>query len=69
MALLTRLKKYNLSVIESGFQDKHDQIELQMVLIRANESMLNRELVNLQAKIASEFPNLDLYILEKEIYI
>lgn len=68
-ALLTRLKKYNLSVIESAQQDSLTQIELELVLIRANNKLLDQEFINLIEVFEKEFPNLDLFGFEKEIYI
>ncbi len=68
-ALLTRLKKYNLSVIESNHQDSLTQIELELVLIRANNKLLDQEFINLIEVFEEEFPNLDLFGFEKEIYI
>lgn len=67
-ALLTRLKKYNLSVIESAQQDSLTQIELELVLIRANNKLLDQEFINLIEVFEKEFPNLDLFGFEKEIY-
>lgn len=68
-ALLTRLKKYNLSVIESAHQDSLTQIELELVLVRANNKLLDQEFNNLTEVFVKEFPNLDLFGFEKEIYI
>lgn len=68
-ALLTRLKKYNLSVIESAHQDSLTQIELELVLVRANNKLLDQEFNNLTEVFEKEFPNLDLFGFEKEIYI
>lgn len=68
-ALLTKLKKYNLSVIESDHQDSLTQIELKMVLIRANYKLLDQELKNLIEIFEKDFPNLELFGFEKEIYI
>ena len=68
-ALLTRLKKYNLSVIESAHQDSLTQIELELVLIRANNKLLDQEFINLIEVFEKEFPNLDLFGFKKEIYI
>ena len=68
-ALLTRTKNYNLSVIESGHQNSLTRIELKIVLIRANNAMLNQEINNLIELIEKDFPNLELFGFEKEIYI
>jgi len=68
-ALLTRLKKYNLSVIESAYHDSLTQIELELVLIRANNKLLDQEFINLTEFFEKEFPNLFLFGFEKEIYI
>ena len=68
-ALLTRLKKYILSVIESAHQDSLTQIELELVLVRANNKLLDQEFINLTEIFEKEFPNLDLFGFEKEIYI
>jgi hypothetical protein len=37
-------------------------------LIRANESLLNQELVNIRRMIEKEFPNLALVSFEREVY-
>lgn len=66
--LLTRLKKYNLSVIEAGLHDVHSRIYLQMTMVRSTESLLNQELENIRKLIESEFPDLELYEFDKEIY-
>lgn len=66
--LLARLKKYNLSVIETNHHDDLRTIALQLVLIRANESLLNQELVNIRRMIETEFPNLALVSFEREVY-
>ncbi|MCK9245477.1 MAG: DUF503 domain-containing protein [Anaerolineaceae bacterium] len=68
-ALLTRLKKYNLSVIETASQDNHQQIELEIVLVRANQSLLNQDLCSLSDLIEREFPHLALFEFDKEIYL
>ncbi len=68
-ALLTRLKKYNLSVVEAASQDSHHQIELEMTLIRATQSLLNQDLCSLSELIERDFPHLELLGFEKEIYI
>ena len=67
-ALLTRLKKYNLSVIEAGLHDVHSRIHLQMTMVRSTESLLNQELENIRKLIESEFPDLEVYEFDKEIY-
>ena len=68
-ALLTRVKKYNLSVIEKANQDNHHLIELEMSLIRSTITMLEQDLQLVSELIERDFPNLDLYDFEKEIYI
>lgn len=68
-ALLTRLKKYNLSVIESGYQDSHELIALTLVAVRQTGSLLNQDLVKVENIIETEFPNLDLIEFGKETYI
>ena len=68
-ALLTRVKKYNLSVIEKANQDNHHLIELEMSLIRSTITMLEQDLQLVSELIERDFPNLDLFDFEKEIYI
>lgn len=67
-ALLTRLKKLNLSVIESDFQNTHKLIGLEIGIVRANRELLNKDLQSLQGIIEKEFPNLYNYDFSKEIY-
>ncbi len=68
-ALLTRLKKYNLSVIEKSNQDSHQQIDLEISLIRSSLVLLEQDLKSVSDVVEREFPNLDLFDFEKEIYI
>lgn len=68
-ALLTRLKKYNLSVIEKSNQDSHQQIDLEISLIRSSLVLLEQDLKSVSDMVEREFPNLDLFDFEKEIYI
>lgn len=68
-ALLTRLKKYNLSVIEKSNQDSHQQIDLEISLIRSTLVLLEQDLKSVSDMVEREFPNLDLFDFEKEIYI
>ncbi len=68
-ALLTRLKKYNLSVIENANQDNHHQIELEMSMIRSTQALLDHDLQLISDLIERDFPNLDLFSFEKEIYL
>lgn len=68
-ALLNRLKKYNLSVIEKSNQDNHHQIDLELCMVRSTKILLDRDLQLVSDLIAKEFPNLDLFDFEKELYI
>ena len=68
-ALLTRLKKYNLSVIEKSNQDSNQQIDLEISLIRSSLVLLEQDLKSVSDMVEREFPNLDLFDFEKEIYI
>ena len=68
-ALLTRLKKYNLSVIEKSNQDSHQQIDLEISLIRSSLVLLEQDLKSVSDLVEREFPKLDLFDFEKEIYI
>ena len=68
-ALLTRLKKYNLSVIEKSNQDNHHQIDLELTLVRATRTLLEQDLQLVSDLVDRDFPNLDLYVFEKEIYL
>ena len=67
-ALLTRLK-YNLSVIEKSNQDNHHQIDLELTLVRATRTLLEQDLQLVSDLVDRVFPNLDLYVFEKEIYL
>ena len=68
-ALLTRLKKYNLSVVEKANQDNHHQIDLDLSLVRSTRTLLELDLQLVSDLIDRDFPNLDLYVFEKEIYL
>ncbi|MEL7625759.1 MAG: DUF503 family protein [Anaerolineaceae bacterium] len=68
-ALLTSLKKYNLSVIEKANQDNHHLIELEMTMVRSNTVLLEQDLQLVSDVIERDFPNLDLFVFEKEIYL
>ncbi|MDD2522208.1 MAG: DUF503 family protein [Anaerolineaceae bacterium] len=68
-ALLTRLKKYNLSVIEKANQDNHHLIELEMSMVRPSIVLLDKDLESVSDMIERAFPNLNLFAFEKEIYI
>lgn len=68
-ALLTSLKKYNLSVIEKSNQDNHHQIDLEICTVRASANLLEKDLMLVSDLIERDFPNLDLFDFEKEIYI
>ncbi len=67
--LLTRLKKCNLSVIESGSQDLHNQIELRLAMLRSTQSQIDRDLKAISDIIEQDFPHLDLYAFEREYYL
>lgn len=61
-ALLTRLKKYNLSVIEKANQDNHHRIDLEMSLVRLTMTLLEQDLQLVSDLIKRDFPNLDLFV-------
>ncbi len=66
--LLNRLRKLNLSVIETDHQDAHQLIGLEVGILRANSQILNRDIQKLQEIFEKEFPNLYNYDFTKEIY-
>ncbi len=68
-ALLTRLKKYNLSVIEKANQDNHHQIDLDLSLVRSTRTLIEQDLQLVSDLIERDFPNLDLFDFKREIYI
>lgn len=68
-ALLTRFRKYNLSVIEKANQDNHHQIDLEMTMVRGTKTLLEQDLKLVSDLIERDFPNLDLFSFEKEIYL
>ncbi len=68
-ALLTRLKKYNLSVIEKANQDNLHQIDLEVSLVRSTRTLLEQDLELVSDLIERDFPNLDLFEFEQEIYL
>lgn len=68
-ALLTRLKKYNLSVIEKANQDNHHQIDLDLSLVRSTRTLIEQDLQLVSDLIERDFPNLELFDFVREIYI
>ena len=68
-ALLTRLKNYNLSVIEKANQDNLHQIDLEVSLVRSTRTLLEQDLELVSDLIERDFPNLDLFEFEQEIYL
>ncbi len=67
--LLSRLKRYNLSVIEASHQDNWQIAELQIAKIGQNRAQLDRDLAQLVTLIESDFRDINLTEVKNEFYI
>ena len=67
--LLSRLKRYNLSVIEAAHQDSWQTAELQVAKLGQNRAQLDRDLAQLITLIESDFLDITLTEVKHEFYI
>jgi len=67
--LLSRLKRYNLSVIESACQDSWQTAELQIAKLGLNRAQLDRDLAKLVTLIETDFRDISLTEVRNEFYI
>jgi len=67
--LLSRLKRYNLSVIESACQDSWQTAELQIAKLGLNCAQLDRDLAKLVTLIETDFRDISLTEVKNEFYI
>ena len=67
--LLSRLKRYNLSVIEAAHQDSWQTAELQVAKLGQNRAQLDRDLAQVITLIESDFLDITLTEVKHEFYI
>ncbi len=67
--LLSRLKRYNLSVIEASHQDSWQTAELQVAKIGQNRAQLDRDLAQLVTLIENDFRDITLTEVKNDFYI
>jgi uncharacterized protein YlxP (DUF503 family) len=67
--LLSRLKRYNLSVIEAAHQDSWQTAELQVAKLGQNRAQLDRDLAQVITLIESDFRDITLTEVKHEFYI
>lgn len=66
--LLSRLKRYNLSVIEAAHQDSWQTAELQVAKIGLNHAQLDRDLAQLVTLIETDFRDITLTEVKQEFF-
>lgn len=67
--LLSRLKRYNLSVIETAHQDSWQQAELKIAKIGLTRAQLDRDLAEVVSLIEKDFRDITLTEVKSEFYI
>ena len=67
--LLSRLRRYNLSVIESDCQDSWQTAKLLVAKVGLNNARLDSDLAQLVTLLENDFRNISLAEVEKEFYI
>jgi uncharacterized protein YlxP (DUF503 family) len=67
--LLSRLKRYNLSVIEASHQDSWQFAELQVAKLGQNRAQLDRDLAQVITLIENDFRDITLTEVKNEFYI
>ena len=67
--LLSRLKRYNLSVIEAAHQDSWHTAEIQIAKLGQNRAQLDRDLAQVVALIENDFRDISLTEVKNEFYI
>ena len=66
--LLSRLKRYNLSVIEAAHQDSWQTAELQVAKLGLNRAQLDRDLAQLVTLIENDFRDITLADVKNEYF-
>ena len=66
--LLSRLKRYNLSVIETAHQDSWQTAEIQIAKLAQNRAQLDRDLAQVVALIETDFRDIRLTEVTNEFY-
>lgn len=66
--LLSRLKRYNLSVIEADYQDSWQTAELQVAKLGLNRAQLDRDLAQLVSLIENDFRDITLADVKNEYF-
>ena len=67
--LLSRLKRYNLSVIEAAHQDSWHTAEIQIAKLGQNRAQLDRDLAQVVALLENDFRDITLTEVKNEFYI
>jgi uncharacterized protein YlxP (DUF503 family) len=67
--LLSRLKRYNLSVIEAAHQDIWQTAEIQVAKLGLNRAQLDRDLAELVSLIENDFRDITLTEIKQEFFI
>ena len=67
--LLSRLKRYNLSVIEAAYQDSWQIAELQVAKLGLNRAQLDRDLAQVVTLIENGFRDITLTDIKSEFFI
>ena len=67
--LLSRLKRYNLSVIEAARQDNWQTAELKVAKLGLNRAQFDRDLEEVVSLIANDFHDITLTEEKSEFYI
>lgn len=67
--LLSRLKRYNLSVIETAHQDSWQTAEIKVAKLGLNRALLDRDLAELVSLIEKDFHDITLTEVKSEFYL
>ena len=67
--LLSRLKRYNLSVIEASHHDSWQTAEIQIAKLGQNRAQLDRDLAEVVSLIENDFRDITLAEVKNEFYI
>lgn len=67
--LLSRLKRYNLSVLEAAHQDSWQMAEIQIAKLGLNRAQLDRDLAQLVSLIETDFRDCTLAEVKHEFFL
>lgn len=67
--LLSRLKRYNLSVIETAHQDSWQTAEIKVAKLGLNRALLDRDLAEVVSLIENDFHDITLTDVKSEFYL